>query len=94
MKTPNLMMYGDAVRVVEIADKAYPDDCVSLVDASRGEKVGDELAEFIAHEIADVCNHAKNYQQALTCSFEAMDRAIEELTAVRDAIEKEIEIED
>ena len=72
--------------ILKIADEAYPDECVSVVDASKGKDVGDTLATFIALELKDVCQFNVNEESATRECISAMDKAITQLQSVRDAI--------
>jgi hypothetical protein len=76
-------------QILTMADEAYDDDCVSIVDAAAGIDVGDSLATFIGVEIQDVSKHYADLDSALHFSVEAMDLAIRQLQGVRDALAKE-----
>lgn len=73
--------------IIEAIDKVYPDNMIQLY-AMRKVCVCDGLAEFIVDEIGDVFDENAAMEVNLDEAERVMDRAIEELEAVKDAIIK------
>lgn len=61
------------------ANEVYPDDLVRLYAENPGEDHGDTLAEFISAELGDAASDSE--------AVGFMNRAIEELSFVRNALQ-------
>lgn len=79
------------VEILNIANAAYPDDCVAqYYDPETGEKAsgdaGDTLAKFIAIEIIETYDAESSDQEQIAEARRVINRAASELNAVASAL--------
>jgi hypothetical protein len=77
--------------IIDIADSVYPDRLIRGAWGNRNgdgelEDVGDTLAIFIVRELQDTFDAEASDTDQLKEAVRAMDSAINELTAVREAL--------
>lgn len=72
-------------KLVYIADKAYPDSCVSCEWEEGLGTCGDSLASFVVRELGGVGEDARSDEEALSVAEDRMRTAAKELTAVANA---------
>lgn len=87
------MLSPITLSLIAAASAAYPDGLVAdVLDANTGQRnpllPGDTLAEFIAVEIAEVTRGEDHPEQAAHLAACAIERAMEELTAVGTALRR------
>lgn len=73
-------------KIVEAANSAYPDGLIN--EFAEGQEIYDGLAEFVVKELKDVYDSKVSLKRNAEVAVQAMDTAIRELEAVRDAIQK------
>ena len=75
-------------RIIEVADGAYPDRLVSAYHEDPFGNHGDTLAKFVAVELGETFEDAPQGAESYAFEYaaERIDRAIEELRAVSNAL--------
>lgn len=82
--------YYHTQEILEVANNAYHSGEGRIAESIADSARGDTLATFIRREIRDVTYQEEDKRYALMLTDMAIQKAIDELTSVREAITSEL----
>ena len=71
--------------LIKIADKNYPDGMILQAHQAKHKRIGDGLAEFIAHELAETFEPGISKRKQIDEAIRAMTRARNDVNVVLNA---------
>ena len=75
-------------KIIEIANKAYPDDWIQQYYEDPKLEYGDSLARFIMNEICETYDESCTDEQQIAEAIRVVQRAADEVQAVAYALER------